>query len=226
MGNAGVGIIIPTLNEEETLSRIVSEVSQFGRVIVIDDGSTDDSYKIAKSTGACVVRHDRNYGYDAALTSGFNKAADLALNMVVTIDADGQHTPNTIKTFIDLLRKDFDIVVGTRRGFPRPAERLFALYTSARFGIVDPLCGLKGYNMRVYRAAGFFSKHCLFGTELALFGAINRYQLAQVPIQTLERAGTPKIGNSLIANTKLLLALARLITLDLGRHFSRCRTEP
>jgi len=63
---------------------------------VVDDGSSDGTAKIAQGEGATVVSYSVNRGYDAALESGFCKAAEIGCELVVTIDADGQHNPDLI----------------------------------------------------------------------------------------------------------------------------------
>ena len=68
-----VGIVIPTLNESSTIKGIVESASVYGVPIVIDDGSTDNTAALAKQSGAVVVAHGKNRGYDAALNSGFER---------------------------------------------------------------------------------------------------------------------------------------------------------
>ena len=72
-----VAIIIPTLNESNTIANIVQSVLPSGRVIVVDDGSIDNSAQLASNAGAEVVRHKTNLGYDKAIDSGFAYASDL-----------------------------------------------------------------------------------------------------------------------------------------------------
>src|SRR6266542_3194865 len=84
--------IIPAYNEERFIGSVVLKTQKFAReVVVVDDGSTDATAEIAEAAGAVVVKHERNLGKGMALNTGFSKARELRPEVVVTIDADGQH---------------------------------------------------------------------------------------------------------------------------------------
>ena len=85
----GLSIVIPALNEAETISQVISEVKRYGNPIVVDDGSTDKTAAISSLAGALVVKHKTNKGYEEALNSGFRKAAELGSTVIMTLDADG-----------------------------------------------------------------------------------------------------------------------------------------
>jgi glycosyltransferase involved in cell wall biosynthesis len=83
--------------------------------VVCDDGSTDLTAQIAERLGADVVRHDRNLGYGAAIQSLFTRARELDADVLVTLDADGQHDPNEIQSIVKpVIEGAADIVVGSR----------------------------------------------------------------------------------------------------------------
>ena len=86
-----LAIVIPAHNEEETITNVVRDVSNYGVPIVVDDGSNDSTGILAEKMGATVLRHSTNLGYDAAIETGFAHAAKISANIVVTFDADGQH---------------------------------------------------------------------------------------------------------------------------------------
>ena len=153
-------IIIPAFNESETIAQVINEVKQYGQPIVVDDCSTDETYIKCISEGVDVVRHAVNLGYDAALQSGFEHAVKLDANIVITFDADGQHTAGVLQEVLEpLLSGKVDMVLGIRStGFARISESTFSFYTKLRFGVDDILCGLKGYNIKyltyvTYRSA-------------------------------------------------------------------------
>ncbi len=203
-----LAIVVPALNEAATIAGVVTAVSAYGRCIVVDDGSSDGTAQVAGQAGALVVRHAANGGYDAALNSGFRKADELDYAAVVTVDADGQHNPGLLLEFIARLDAGADVVLGVRDSQPRLAEHVFAWYTRGRFGIADPLCGMKAYRMTVYHALGHFDAYRSIGTELALFAARNGYRLASVPVAVRDRDGQPRFGRKLSANLKIFRALA------------------
>ena len=91
--------LIPTYNNAGTIVDVVRRVHQYMRdIIVVVDGSTDDSYALLQNIGfpLTIVQHDRNRGKGAALVSGFRKALDLGYDFALTIDGDGQHYPEDI----------------------------------------------------------------------------------------------------------------------------------
>jgi glycosyltransferase involved in cell wall biosynthesis len=208
MDRSRVGIVIPALNESATILGVVEAVGAYGVPIVVDDGSTDDTAELAKQAGAVVVSHERNRGYDAALNSGFEKAAGLGREVIITVDADGQHDPSLLQKFIDRIDAGADVVVGVRSRRQRLAEHLFAWYTSLRFGIKDPLCGMKAYRTVVYEAQGGFDSYGSIGTELLIFAAKRGYRLGQISFDVLERKGRPRFGRNLLGNYKIFRAMA------------------
>ena len=129
MEKCRVGIVIPALNESATITSIVEAVGKYGVPIVVDDGSTDNTASLALGSGAVVVVHEVNRGYDVALNSGFIKAAELGSKIIITVDADGQHDPLLIQQFIDAIELGADVVVGVRSRRQRFAEHLFAWYS-------------------------------------------------------------------------------------------------
>ena len=85
---------IPANNEENSIARVVLNSFKFSdAVIVCDDGSTDFTGHIAGRLGAEVVRHEKRRGYGAAIASLFNRAREFGADILVTLDADGQHDP-------------------------------------------------------------------------------------------------------------------------------------
>ena len=207
MGNSTVAIVIPALNESETIASIVEEVKKYGVPIVVDDGSVDNTGELALKAGAVVVVHERNRGYDAALNNGFKKAAELGSQIIITVDADGQHNPSLIQQFIDAIDSGVDIVVGIRSHRQRFAEHLFAGYTGLCFGINDPLCGMKAYRVSVYHALGHFDSYGSIGTELMIFAAKNGYQFKQILFDVRERNGESRFGKILSSNCKIIRAI-------------------
>lgn len=202
-----VGIVIPALNESATIKRIVESVGVHGYPIVVDDGSTDNTAELARHAGAIVVSHEKNRGYDATLNSGFKKAAELGSNIIITIDADGQHDPSLIQQFIDAIDAGADIVVGVRNRRQRFAESLFAWYTRLRFGIKDPLCGMKAYRIDIYKALGHFDSYGSIGTELTIFAAMHGYSAEQIDFEVRERNGQSRFGKILSGNYKIIRAM-------------------
>jgi len=114
----GVRVVscIPAKDEEATIAQVmVRAMRHVDKVIVCDDGSTDMTGEIAKQLGGEVIRHDRNMGYGAAIATLFERAIEEDPDVVVTLDADGQHDPDDIPRLVEpILKGEADIVVGSR----------------------------------------------------------------------------------------------------------------
>ena len=202
-----VGIVIPALNESATIAGVVEAVGKYGVPIVVDDGSTDNTAELAEDFGAVVVEHEKNRGYDAALNSGFKKAAELGAKIIITVDADGQHDPSLIQQFINAIDAGADIVVGIRSRRQRVAEHLFAWYAGLRFGVNDPLCGMKAYRADVHKALGHFDSYGSIGTELTIYAAKKGYRIGQIKFDVCERSGESRFGQILSGNYKIIRAM-------------------
>ncbi|MES2319251.1 MAG: glycosyltransferase family 2 protein [Pseudomonadota bacterium] len=208
MDRSRIAIVIPALNEAASIVPVIERARQFGLPIVVDDGSSDQTAVLARGAGAEVVSHVVNRGYDAALNSGFARAAELNMAYMITLDADGQHDPLLVQQFMQLLDGGAEIVVGARDKRARLAEHVFAFVARLLYGVRDPLCGMKAYRASLYRALGHFDSYGSIGTELTLFAAKNGFTMAQVDLPVRDRADAPRFGRTLAANMKIFRALA------------------
>lgn len=207
MERSKVAVIIPAFNESATIITVVESVHEYGQAIVVDDCSSDDTATFSKAAGAIVVTHPTNLGYDAALNSGFVEANSRGYSYVITFDADGQHNHAYLKEYVSYLQEGYDIILGIRPHYARFAEYFFALYTKKSFGWHDPLCGMKGYQMSLYRERGWFDSYQSIGTELALYGILKKKKFIQLPISIEKRQGTSQFGQSWRANYKIFRAM-------------------
>ena len=129
------------------------------------------------------------------------------MQIIITLDADGQHDPSLIQKFIDAIESGADIVVGIRSSHQRFAESFFAWYTGLRFGVKDPLCGMKAYRTSVYKALGHFDSYGSIGTELTIFAVKKSYKLEQIEFDVRNRVGQSKFGQRLSGNYKIARAM-------------------
>src|SRR5512134_1408101 len=106
--------IIPAYNEERFIGSVVLQAQKCAEtVLVVDDGSSDSTAQIAESAGATVLRHEQNLGKGAALNTGFREARGLDPDIVIVLDADGQHMPEEMHSVAGpILDGTADIVVG------------------------------------------------------------------------------------------------------------------
>ena len=107
---------IPAFNEERTIAKVVVRALEHVEVVVVvDDGSEDETALIAEKLGARVIRHGRNLGYGDAIRTCFRAARELEADVMVTVDADGQHDPDDIPRLVEPIRQGkADCVIGSR----------------------------------------------------------------------------------------------------------------
>jgi len=110
--------VIPCLNEQQSIQRLVTDVHRhLATVIVVDDGSTDETARLARQAGAEVVGHEKSLGKGAALQTGWRHALDRGFAWTLTLDGDGQHSPEDIPSFFACAeRSSISLVVGNRMG--------------------------------------------------------------------------------------------------------------
>jgi glycosyltransferase involved in cell wall biosynthesis len=200
-------LVIPAYNEMECIAEVVKGLLDLGSVVVVDDGSIDMTGEIAKLNGAWVVKHDSNLGYDAAIISGLSFAKKHDFDYAITIDADGQHNPIYIENFKCCLLQGADLVVGKRDSFQRFSEYVFSILSEFKYGVSDPLCGLKGYNLKRLTNDMLSRRYDSIGTSILFSMIRKKYSLVQIEIKTLPRNGKSKFGSGLRSNIKILRAM-------------------
>lgn len=200
--------VLPAFNEAGTISDVVDSLRAYGDVVVVDDGSTDDTGNLARSAGAMVLSHAVNRGYDQALQSGLLWAASQAYQYAITFDADGQHSASTISLFTHKLEAGADLVIGIRDRRQRWAETLFSFIAKMLWNIDDPLCGMKGYRLDLLRAEGQFDTYSSIGTEFCIRAARSGYLIHQVQVPTLLRIGSSRFGGGIRPNIRIMRAIA------------------
>ncbi len=201
-----VVIVIPAFNEDMTIFKVVQSVKKYGVVVVVNDASTDRTMQEAEGAGAIVVNHKKNKGYDGALNSGFIKASELNCDIIITFDADGQHNTDLLEKYIQLINNGAQVVIGIRDKFQRLSERIFSLIARAKWGIIDPLCGMKAYHIDVYKKLGHFDSYNSIGTELSIFAAKNAMNIAQLHITVNKRDDSSRFGNRISSNIRIFRA--------------------
>lgn len=109
-------VLIPALNEAGNIGKLVRALKTMKlNVLVIDDGSTDETSELAKEAGAEILRHERNFGKGKSLAEGYHYAASEGYDAVVTMDADGQHDPADVPRFFDTYdRTGIPVLIGNR----------------------------------------------------------------------------------------------------------------
>lgn len=155
-----VVVCIPAYNEETRIGRVVREARRFAQqVIVCDDGSADKTAAEATDNGALVLRHDRNAGKGAALRTLLAMATRLSPDVIITLDADGQHDPSDIPKLVrSILTGSADVVIGSRFGngnkipiYRRVGNSILTTLTNmtAKTRVQDTQSGFRAYSSKV-----------------------------------------------------------------------------
>jgi glycosyltransferase involved in cell wall biosynthesis len=186
--------LVPAYNEAGRVAAVVAAARVRLPVLVVDDGSRDGTAEVAERAGATVVRHASNQGKGVALRTGFRWALDHACAAAVTLDADGQHDPAEIPTFLDAWTAgDADLVIGARdfRHIP-PLRRLSNTIGRRTFSwalgqdVPDNQSGYRLLSGRMMSAVLDTGERG-FEFEVAVIVTCVRcgYRLAWVPIRTI-----------------------------------------
>jgi glycosyltransferase involved in cell wall biosynthesis len=196
-------VIIPSYNQERYIGSVVLKLLRFPvTVIVVDDGSIDETASVAAAAGAEVVQQPVNQGKGAAINAGFCKAREFKPDVIVIIDADGQHLPEELPRVVQPILDDVaDIVVGSRYlSHPShvPAHRvlghlLFRWLSSVASGIAmsDPQSGYRAFSQRAFDLVNFSSRCSSVESEMQFMAYDHSLRVAEVPI-TIRYTDPPK----------------------------------
>ncbi|RPI99718.1 MAG: glycosyltransferase family 2 protein [Chloroflexi bacterium] len=192
--SARILALIPAYNEAERLGGVIDAAKQQLSVLVVDDGSTDNTAAVAESAGVEVIRQQPNQGKGVALRTGFRWALDHGVDAVVTLDADGQHDPAEIFKFLDLYAiRQPDLIIGerqfTKMPFPRNLSNTFGRWLFSK-ALGQTVCdNQSGYRLisRRLMEATLDSREGGFEFEVEMIVTCVRrgYSLAGVPIRTI-----------------------------------------
>ena len=186
---------LPAYNEEKNIARIVSTLQELDySVIVCNDGSSDQTGKIAEKMGAIVVNHQKNMGYGAAIRSLFDKAKEMDSDILITFDGDGQHNVSEIKDVLTpLISKKADIVIGSRflgEGEDKiPKYRKFGIKAITKISslshdldIKDTQSGFRGYNKKALNEINPTEDGMGISTEILIKASKKDLKIIEVPI--------------------------------------------
>jgi glycosyltransferase involved in cell wall biosynthesis len=189
-------VCVPAFNESRTITEIINTSKKYADgVIVYDDGSTDDTYELASTAGATVIKSPKNIGYGAAIRALFQAAKDQNADIMVTLDSDGQHNPDQLPRLIEpLLTQNFDIVIGSRflsrddkEKVPRyrslGIKTITKLTQAASYrGITDSQSGFRAYNKNALTKINLYEDGMAVSTEILLRAGEKKLLVAEVPI--------------------------------------------
>lgn len=225
-------LVVPAYNEAATISRVVSELAAQlpeATVLVVNDGSQDQTSALARATGSCrVVDLPCNLGIGGAVQTGFKYAVTHDYDVVVQVDGDGQHKADEIRGLIAALEGDrFDMVIGSRflgvdsfrsTALRRVGIRLFEAINSLaiRQRITDNTSGFRAYGRE---ATVFLARHYPVDypePEAVILLGRNGFKIREIPVAMEERRG----GRSSIHGLKSAYYMVKVL-LAIGLNLLR-----
>ena len=190
--------LIPAYQEENRVAAVVRDVRDYcPDVVVIDDGSPDDTDQAAAAAGAIVLEHVHNQGKGAALQTGFDYAREHGYDLAITLDADGQHAPSDIPAFLQAYeRTRSPVLVGNRMGnvasmpwIRRFVNRFMSDLLSRVMGqhVPDTQCGFRLYHRSAFPEGlyGAHSHRFAAESEILLRLSLQGRKIGAVAIQTI-----------------------------------------
>lgn len=194
-------VVIPAYNVATFLGEVIKRVLAWipaQRVVVVDDGSQDETSAVASLQAVHLLRHTGNCGKGAALLSGFNfikRNSRQGDPIIVTLDGDGQHPPEYIPHLVGKLVSDhLDLAIGRRviRGSSMPWDRRFSNWTTShlltlflRTKIWDSQCGFRAFRWRVLEGERYFTLNYDFETEFLIKAVRRGVRIGWVDIPTI-----------------------------------------
>jgi glycosyltransferase involved in cell wall biosynthesis len=217
-----LSIILPARNEAASLPALLSELARLfpeAEILIVDDGSTDNTATIGREHGVKVIRHPYPKGNGAAVKSGARAATG---NIMVFMDADGQHQPADVPRLLQRLHSGYDMVVGARQpGSQAGVHRAVANDIFSRFAtwmVMQPIADLTS-GFRAVRAAKFRQFLYLlpngfsYPTTITMSFFRAGYSVAYEPIHALKRSGGTSHINPLRDGLRFLLIIIKIGTL-------------
>ncbi len=209
MAGPNLGILIPAFNEEKTVSIVINEAKKFGDVILSDDNSTDNTKEISLQAGALVIDNVFEKGYDGNLKTLLKYASETGhYRSYVTIDADGELPPAQIENVIECC-KFSSLCIGERNQYNRMVEYILSAYFFLKYGVKDPLSGMKVYSIELLRE--FYCDDCdlNIGTAVIKFCKKRQHPIRRFPISVEKRIGSSRFGGSLFSAMKIMRVILR-----------------
>lgn len=206
-------IVVPAYNEQENLPHVlfdIRETNPQADILVVNDGSSDNTSQIAREAGVKVLDIPFNIGYGGAVQTGFRFAVEHRYNFVVIMDGDGQHDPGYIKTLTDTMESEqADVVIGSRflegtykAGFARRTgiwlfSKIARFYTGVH--ITDPTSGFQLLNDRVFSYLSKDDNYPLDYPDVNIIMALHKmkFRLAEAPVRMIEKPEGKSMHNGL-----------------------------
>jgi glycosyltransferase involved in cell wall biosynthesis len=239
MKQSGVGrvlVAIPVYNEEKYVEHVISRVLEHARdVLVVDDGSSDNTPALLARHEVDVIRHGTNRGYGRSLRDAFSLASCRGYDWVLTMDCDEQHEPAEIPRFISAMAtNDADVISGSRymvidaSGDNPPPERraINATITqeiNERLGLTltDSFCGFKAYRVSALQRLRLSENGYAFPMQFWVQSVANRLRIREIPVKLIYNDPNRTFGGPLDDAEIRLAHYRRVLHCEIERCIDR-----
>ena len=221
---------IPAYNEEKNIAKIIVKLKKtVDQIIVCDDGSTDSTSEIAESLGATVVKHAKNSGYGMAIRSIFLKSREINADILVTLDADGQHKIEDINKIIKpVVDGEADISIGSRflkednntPGYRKLGVKIITKVTNSSLSekITDAQSGFRAYNNKVLQSLTPADSGMGISTEILIKSSNLGLKIVEVPTE-IQYEGDTSTQNPVSHGTEVLMSTLKYISIERPLRF-------
>lgn len=207
-----VVIVVPAYNEASKIGAVLNELGKFGQIVVVDDGSIDETAKIAAGFNVILIRHVFNRGLGAALGTGFEMAKRLDADVTINFDADGQNNSADILRLIEPIQNgQADVVIGARYGDRKKMPAIRRVYnwignlvTFILFGIwvKDSQSGLRAFSKKAISEMNLNSNGWEVSSEIILEIKNHNWRLSEIDIMPIYTEYSMSKGQSFWGGVK------------------------
>lgn len=205
--NKKINIVIPALNEEKNLRKILIKFNKIGKTIVINDNSSDLTKNIAEKFCYKVITNNRRLGYDKSLRRGIEYIIknEKTTKYILTADADGQHYNIPIKNIIKKLNL-YDLVICERDKLNRISEKIISFISFVMFSIKDPISGVKCYKLENIKKSFFSLNKKKDYVGMFFFKLYNKNKICNIRIKVNNKNKISSFGEGFKTNLKIFFA--------------------
>lgn len=218
-------VAMPAYNEEKYIAKTIVGAKKYADcILVVDDGSKDDTVEISKALGAIVVQHNVNRGYGGALQTIFATAKKMGAEELVILDSDGQHNPKYIPMLLNELCNGSDVVIGSRfingddQDIPRYRKYGMKILDKATIlnskclSISDSQSGFRAYSKRAIETIKINGNGMSAGSEVLIHVGDNNLKISEVPIKVRYDIEETSTKHPISHGLSVLMNLIRLVS--------------
>ena len=198
-------VIIPVYNEQENISSLIDKIKRMNLdILVVDDGSQDNTYNIVFRLNVPILHNEKNQGKGFSLVRGFSYAIEHNFDAVITMDGDGQHDPNEIPIFLEAAEHSPSCIFIGNRMYRRNAMPFLRLLTNKFMSyllsflvgqhVPDSQCGFRLIKRELLNKLRLFSHNYELESEIILRAGRLGYKIESVPIKCLYGSHGSKIN--------------------------------